>query len=169
VPVSAARLRAEFGSRIQIHEVACSDRSGESEFQYVTGDAGYSGLRRRSYPRADMRVETIRVRTARLDDLVPADHAVHAMKIDVEGAEGLVLDGARGLLARCRPYVLFEHGTGAAEAYGLLPGAVWDFFDAAHYDVTRPADWLHGRGPLTREAFAAAFAAGECNYLGVPR
>lgn len=168
VPDSVARLRAELANRVTVHAVACSDADGESEFQHVVGDAGYSGLRRRSYPRADLEVRPIRVRTVRLDDELPADLRVHAMKIDVEGAEMQVFRGAERTLARWHPFVLFEHGTGAAEAYGTTPAALWQWLHDRGYRVFLPELWLHGQGPLDRAAFEAAFRGGQCNYLAVP-
>jgi FkbM family methyltransferase len=168
VPSAVARLRADFGDRVTVHAVACSDESGETEFQHVVGDAGYSGLRRRSYPRADLEVRAIRVRVTKLDDELPADLHVHAMKIDVEGAEMQVLRGASRTLATWRPFVLFEHGTGAAEVYGTTPEALWDLWAAAKYSVQLPDQWLRGGAPLDRPAFAKAFAAGQCNYLACP-
>ncbi|MGH8981994.1 MAG: FkbM family methyltransferase [Acidimicrobiales bacterium] len=44
----------------------------------------------------------------RLDDLVVAGQRVDLVKIDVEGAEGLVTDGASETIARCRPLVVSE-------------------------------------------------------------
>ena len=46
------------------------------------------------------------VRTIRIDELV--DGTLHFIKADVEGAEGLALRGARGILKRDRPTLLVE-------------------------------------------------------------
>ena len=169
VPDSVARLRAELGSRVTVHAVACSDAAGDSEFQHVVGDAGYSGLRRRSYPRADLEVRPIRVRTVRLDDELPSGLAVHAMKIDVEGAEMQVFRGAERTLARWHPVVLFEHGTGAAEAYGTTPAALWQWLHDRGYRIFLPEQWLQRRTALDRGEFEAAFRSGQCNYMAVPK
>jgi FkbM family methyltransferase len=50
-----------------------------------------------------------RVRSLRLDDLVPANFDVGLVKIDVEGFERQVLEGAQGLLGRFRPFVYIEN------------------------------------------------------------
>jgi FkbM family methyltransferase len=42
-------------------------------------------------------------------DTVCAQETVDFIKIDVEGAEHKVVQGARGLIARCRPTILLEH------------------------------------------------------------
>ena len=51
----------------------------------------------------------LEVETGRLDDLIPsARRPVRLVKLDVEGAEGWVLEGMRDILARDRPLLLVE-------------------------------------------------------------
>jgi FkbM family methyltransferase len=52
--------------------------------------------------------EAISTATVSLDDYFSETDKVSVMKIDVEGAEFDVLQGARRILARCKPVVLFE-------------------------------------------------------------
>lgn len=69
------------------------------------------------------------VHAIRIDDLALADLTL--MKIDVQGADGRVLLGARETIARHRPTILFEwedrlsahYGVSFAEVRGLLEGA----------------------------------------------
>ena len=52
------------------------------------------------------------VEICRLDDLFPVEsesQQIDFIKIDVEGFENFVADGARSLIARCRPVIFFEH------------------------------------------------------------
>ena len=53
-------------------------------------------------------------RTARLDDVIPDDFVCSFIKIDVEGAEYLVLSGARATLKRYHPTIWFEYGADSA-------------------------------------------------------
>ena len=52
---------------------------------------------------------------------------VSAMKIDVEGAEWEVLDGARSMLRTCHPFVLLEWTRPNLEAYGCDPESLIQF------------------------------------------
>jgi hypothetical protein len=83
----------------------------------VRTDPAYSGFKRRDYPRAE-EIETIEVRTEQLDDCLPVGYVPHLIKIDVEGAEQQVLEGAVGTIRLHKPIVIFEHGRGSAEYYG---------------------------------------------------
>jgi FkbM family methyltransferase len=168
LPHVAAMLRDKYPG-FAIHQVALSDVEGESEFQHVVGDSGYSGLRRRTYPSPDLRIDTIRVRTARLDDLLPPDLRIDFVKIDVEGAEMQVFRGARRTLGRWRPVVLFEHGLGGAEHYGTTPEMVYDFLTGeCGLRISTLRGWLDGAAALSRDGFAAEFQAATCNFLAHP-
>jgi hypothetical protein len=50
----------------------------------------------------------LEVRAVSLDDYLPSGEPVQLVKIDVEGAEALVLAGMRRLLRESRPVVLVE-------------------------------------------------------------
>jgi hypothetical protein len=68
------------------------------------------------------------------------------VKIDVEGAEGLVLAGARRLLAEHRPIIL-------CEVFGASKEQVADTLRSAGYlmyDLTAPAE---ARYPLDRPVY----------------
>jgi FkbM family methyltransferase len=90
------------------------------------------------------------VRQVTLDEFAPA-HAqrVAFLKIDTEGYDGFVLRGARELIGRDRPVILFEAKTGIAEKrYG--------------HDTLEPVRELEARD------YRIALADNG-NYLAVPR
>lgn len=151
---------------VTIHPLALSDKRGRSTFQHVVSDPGYSGLQRRKYERGDEVVEEIVVHTDLLDHVVPRTLPVRLIKIDVEGAELQVLRGATEILKRHRPYVIFEHGMGAADYYGTRPEDVHDILvGECGLELTLMADWLRGEGPFAREAFVRSFDEGSDYYF----
>jgi FkbM family methyltransferase len=165
LPYLAAGLRERLPG-IEVHEVALSDEAGEMDFHHVVTNPGYSGFRPRRYDRPEERVEVIRVRACRLDDVVGEDQRVDFVKIDVEGAELQVLRGAVRTLAHWQPYVVFEHGPGAADHYGTSPEAMHHILDK---ECGLSVFTLDGAGPFSPPEFAAMFASNRVsNFLARP-
>jgi FkbM family methyltransferase len=152
LPHFAAGLRRDF-PQVQVCELALSDATADTTFEYVVSNPGYSGLHRRRYD-ADEEIRTITVRTARLDDLLPSDRPISLVKIDVEGAELQVLRGGLLTLTRCKPFVIFEHGEGGADYYGTTPTDIYDLLAGrCGLRLSLMAGWLAGARPFTRSAF----------------
>jgi FkbM family methyltransferase len=104
VPENVAALQRNLmlnaTSNTAVHQVALGDRDGTASMDPTSRNITANF-------RDDGQVE---VEVARLDSMtqLPSPHVV---KVDVEGAETQVLNGARGMLARCRPLLVIEiHG-----------------------------------------------------------
>jgi FkbM family methyltransferase len=123
LPPFFAKLTTDFPG-VDVRRAALSNVNGTSDFTYVKNLPAYSGFRRRKYP-SQPTIETITVQTERLDDRLPSDYIPALIKIDVEGAEQLVIEGAMETLKRHRPIVLFEHGIGASDFYGTGPSDIY--------------------------------------------
>jgi FkbM family methyltransferase len=155
IPGLADQLRQRFPA-VDVRCAALAEEPGEAEFTHVTSNSGYSGLREREYPREEQ-LEKLRVRIERLDDEVPDDFVPSLVKIDVEGAEEGVLKGAVRLLERHRPVVAFEHGKGAAPAYGTRPGTIHELLvDRVGLRIFD----MDGEGPYSRAQFEEVFELG---------
>jgi FkbM family methyltransferase len=71
-----------------------------------------------------------------LDDVlrdISVNH-VDVIKMDVQGAEELVLRGASNILRVSRPTIIFEVYPPAAVLLGLPPNGAWDFLDTLGYE-----------------------------------
>jgi FkbM family methyltransferase len=109
LPANVRRLR-ELKSdndldQLTVWECALSDKDGSAVLQ-TTGAAGgsaHSSLTASSYTGA-----TVPVATRALDSIVSHTTRVGFIKIDVEGAESLMLDGAKRIMTSDRPLVFCE-------------------------------------------------------------
>jgi FkbM family methyltransferase len=117
-PQSAAELRTQIAlNRVAdayVDQAALSDRSGTIEFA-DTGSA--IGQKLAAVNDSHQSARTITVPTLTLDDAAARHQPPDLVKIDVEGAENLVLAGATRLLQTHRPTLLIEvHGADKSPA-----------------------------------------------------
>lgn len=136
-----------------ISDAALSDSQGMSSFNYVVSNPSYSGLMKRGYDRPREVDKSIFVRTARLDDIISAEIKIDLIKIDVEGGEMLVLKGAMHTLEASLPVVIFEHGLGASDAYGVKPEDIFSLFESLKYSIFNLESFLKAEAVLTRQEF----------------
>jgi FkbM family methyltransferase len=160
LPHMAEELARRFPG-VDVRAAALSDEAGEASFVHVVSNPAYSGLRERDYPGRE-RLETIAVRTERLDDTLPDGYVPTLIKVDVEGAELQVLRGARETLSRHRPVVFFEHGKGAADHYGTRAS---DIHDVLVGDAGLRIFDERGGGPYTRAGFEALVEGPIFNFV----
>jgi FkbM family methyltransferase len=142
----------------RILNTALSDSAGETTFFWVRNDPAYSGLKQRRYDRADPDIQEIRVEVARLDDIVPSDHKIDLIKIDVEGAELPVMRGAERVIREFQPFVIFESGLGASDRYGTNGSLLYDFLaQRCGLEINTLDGFLGGAGGLTRDELIDVF------------
>jgi FkbM family methyltransferase len=118
IPWLAQKLTRKFPHGVVVQPIALSRRRDVARLRIpvVAGEpiTGLSSLTASMTDRYD-RLREIEVSTAPLDQVYAGD--LGFMKIDVEGHEDAVLDGARDTLCRCRPNILVEieerHSPGA--------------------------------------------------------
>ena len=159
LPELFEKLKANFPStQITFSNLALSNETGVVSFNHVVSNPSYSGLRKRTYDRPDETDCTISVSTDRMDNVIPEGDHIDLIKIDVEGAELQVLQGAVGTIKRCRPIVIFEHGLGAADSYGTRPGQIHDLLcGECGLKISLLQSWLDNQTPLSRRDFAEQF------------
>ncbi len=162
IPEVAAELARAFPG-VDCRRLALGARPDTAEFCHFRKLQGWSGLQRSpeiSDERGDPEYITVTVSTldAEIGDLEP-----RVIKIDVEGAEMDVLQGARALLTGTQPIIVFEHVAQAAQLYGSSSGSLWDLLAELGYEIFS----VTGDGPFTREQFAANTIV--VNWLARPR
>jgi FkbM family methyltransferase len=96
--LSRSILANGFEQIVKLIPVAASNESGEIEFAF---DDKFSGGGSSVIPELMTQGshQKIRVQSARLDDLIPRETTVSVLKIDVEGWESNVFDGAERILS----------------------------------------------------------------------
>lgn len=105
-PTLARFLESVFGKDVEVRQVALSSEDASAELCIPTDEGRGHGWASARPGFVEGEVERVQVPTRRLDslDLPP----VAFIKIDVEGLEEQVLDGAGATIARDRPVLLIE-------------------------------------------------------------
>lgn len=152
IPQLATELKKNF-PEAEIHNCALADSMGETTFHHVISDPAYSGMKRREYRSEKVDVEQITVPVKTLDSIVPEDRPIDLIKIDVEGAEMLVLKGGMRVLRESKPVVVFEHGMGASDYYDSYPGELIQLFQSVDMSIYLLEDYLNGKEALDLKAF----------------
>ena len=156
----ARTLRINNLAQARVLRLALSNRDGSAHFLVSRGNSGESRL-----GEARPGMDGFDVRIRRLDDIVAEKDLVRLdlVKIDVEGHERWVLEGAEESLRRFRPAVIIESAHEGAEERAAIAG----FFERLGYDLVAV---LHDFGALPTDfndyrAAAAACAGTEARNL----
>jgi FkbM family methyltransferase len=158
-------IQKKYPSNCHFYDVALSRESGSTSFNYVISNPSYSGILRRRYDRPSEEDTTITVKTELLDHIISPNTVIDFIKIDVEGAEMLVLEGAKKTIQRCKPIVVFEHGLGASDVYGTTPRQMFTFFKECDMNISLMRDWLAAKPPLSINAFEEEFNLSKNYYF----
>ena len=118
---------------IEIQEFALSNCKGESIFHIATDRPEESGLLKRSVYNGPTEISKITVSVNTLDSF--KFNRPRFIKIDTEGAEHNVLEGARSTILEYKPIIAFEFGASSYEAYDVNPKDTYKFFEDKNYEV----------------------------------
>ncbi|MDX2362091.1 MAG: FkbM family methyltransferase [Crocinitomicaceae bacterium] len=165
IPSLYERLKSRYTNKATIYPYALSDASGKSTFQFVKNAPAYSGLQKRKYE-IEPDIEEINVELKPLDEVIPADEKIDFIKIDVEGGEFGVLKGAKEILKKNMPTIIFECGMGASEYYGTNPGELYDFLATEiGLKVSLLKSFLDKGTSLSRDEFESHFNENKEYYF----
>lgn len=174
IPELAKTLRRRF-PHVKVVEAVLSHESAEHiEFTVVDDKPAWSGIVLQEFV-ADLATTRILVPSTTLDELVETDQAVDLVKVDVEGAEELVLRGGVETLAAKRPIVLFEHASIHADNYGHTPQGLYRLLASLDYRIER-VDRMKSYGSeadfvdVVRRASALGYSRkAETNFWAIPQ
>jgi len=127
LPEMVDLLRRSLPAKVEILNIAASDRDGQSEF-HIPLKSGHD-IDTRCSLEADVNREfatrSIRVERRRLDELVSERGKVGVVKVDVEGHEMSALRGLAGILEESRPTAIVES---EARHHAGSPQDIFEFF-----------------------------------------
>jgi FkbM family methyltransferase len=147
-------LKKKFSKKASVFCYAVSDNIGNTTFQYVKNAPAYSGINKRSYAIQNPDIEEINVELKSLDGIIPKNVKIDFIKIDVEGGEFGVLKGAKELLCKDKPIVIFESGLGASDYYGTEPEELYHFLtNLVGMNVSTLKGFLKKEKPLSELNF----------------
>ncbi len=167
VPDHALELRAALPGNVIVEEYALTDDEVESEmeFLHLPRPTGWNGTRTNGANGSEAPpFRRLQVRTLSLDALVERHGlAPRLIRIDVDGSEGLVLEGARRTIRAYEPALLVQHGNSLC--HGGLGQSSSSFFHQVTDLGLRIFD-LDGQGPYELDGFVRAVAGRRIvNYL----
>ena len=153
-----ARAGSEGRDNIQILNMAAGNAERTMTFYLNRTFTGRSGLIENKKHDTDV-VDTIDVKMRPLDDVLTDLTRLHFIKIDVEGAETMVMQGAANLIRRFAPFIIFEGRLNeSAKSCGIaFDDILATFSNHAFFD-------LFGQEVDFRTHFGAGW-----NFLAAPR
>ena len=164
IPYLFHKLNDKYGSKCEVLNFGLSDQKKQSSFQHVTTNPAYSGIKKRTYPKEEQ-VETIQIQLDTLDNQLKQHDRVDMIKIDVEGAELEVLRGAKKIIEKFHPIIVFEHGLGASDHYNTSPEDILNFFDDHQYQLFTLKGFIADEPALFRKEFIDFYLTNKEYYF----
>ncbi len=149
------------GDRVITRQSVAADIDGELKLAVNPEHPGDHSLSDRGIP----------ITAYRLDSLWRefGEPRIALLKVDVQGAEMRVLQGAAAMIANCRPVMLLEVDHGALMKFGSSPGSVLDWLERQGYafnELTRSGITRFPRSEIINRV--AGPPAHYCDVLAIP-
>jgi FkbM family methyltransferase len=165
VPRNVRYLRSHF-SRAIIFDIALGNTSGTADFFYVKGRPARSGLKKQSYPDPLENIQRIEVKVATLDETIPEDISIDMIKIDVEGAELQVMQGASRIIKECKPLIVFEHAPIVVNNWESDTRQLYRYLtQTCNMKIRTLRQWLDNKQALTESNFITEIASNNQHYF----
>jgi len=166
IPIFFEHLKHKYSSHVSVYPYALADKEEYTTFQFVKNAPAYSGIKKRKYDVENPDIEEINVELKKLDEIIPADVAIDFIKIDVEGAELGVLQGAKNILIKNKPVIIFEFGLGASDFYNTKPVDIYNLLvDEIGLQIYTLKGWLANDKGLSLTELKNLFNANKEYYF----
>jgi FkbM family methyltransferase len=165
IPDMARQLETKFKDVCQVYQCAVSNYNGSTTFNHIKNAPAYSGLQQREYAISSPDIEQIAVQVHSLDHLWPISRRLDFIKLDIEGGELHALEGAKNLIEKYKPVIIFEFGLGSAEYYQSTPISMFRFFKTFHMCISELDQWKRGSKGLDEAQFVKHFQERTAYYF----
>ena len=169
LPNLRANLRENDASHIEIVEDACSDSSGTVEF-FMAEHKSWNATLIPEFADQHGQTSRIEIQAVTIDELVTTRTPPDVLKIDVEGAELMVVEGGRRFLSESRPPMVIEYNRRAVDDIGRTGDEFLDVFRSLGYAphlMKRPLVGRHDWATLAPVAQASELPD-LCNPVMLP-
>ncbi|MCL0105074.1 FkbM family methyltransferase [Dehalococcoidia bacterium] len=158
IPEFYNKLRVKYSKVCNVYPYALGDREYKTTFQFVKNLPSHSGILKRKYNIKNPNIQEINSEVKTLDAIIPDTVKIDLIKIDVEGGEFSVLKGAKKVILRNKPIIIFECGIGAADYYGTKPEDIYDFLtNELSLNISLLDGWLKDKAYLKKGDFCEIF------------
>lgn len=155
---------------VVIYPNAISNAETITTFKVVKNAPAYSGLRNREYAIKNPDILEIQVTQVKLDNFFKDLNKLDFIKIDVEGGELNVIEGASELIKKLKPTLLFEFGKGSSEYYNSTPENMFDLLAKLNMNVYLLISYLKAPIPLNKKVFCQIYnERTEYYFVAIPK
>lgn len=153
IPALFQYLKNKYSTNnIRLFPYALSNIESTSPFYFFEKRTGVSGLANRHslFPELAQKALPIEIKT--LDSMIDLSR-VDFIKIDVEGAELKVLEGAKELLLKTNPIIVFECQNNGLDFFDNTAEQIYDFLNELNFNISLVRYYLKGMPPLSKPYF----------------
>ncbi len=168
IPYFHEKLKIKFPN-VTVLPYALSDKNTQQRFYWIKDKPAYSGLSKRNFSQHTHHIEQITVDVKKLDDIIPSHTKISFIKIDVEGGELAVLEGAVNIIKKDKPIITFEFGLGGSNFYNTNATDVFNFFQSMSYQLYDYTSYLNQSQPYSQQEFEKIYQENILyNFIAVP-